>query len=236
MPLLILFFIMIKTSFASSLPAGFVYLEDVAPEIKQSVRYFSNENFIGKRIKGYGAGRIILTKEAALTLKKVNEEMQKEGFTLVVYDGYRPQTAVDEFVSWGKSEETSKKNYYYPEISKKDIFKRGFVATKSGHSRGSTVDLTIIKNGKNVTPVKAINRGKFTFLDDGTVDMGMHFDFFGTESWAQSPLISEEFNKRRKFLQEKMVKHGFKVFEGEWWHFTLAKEPFPETYFDFPIK
>lgn len=232
---LIFIFFLFQSSQAS-LPQGFVYLKDVSPEIRQSVRYHSSENFTGKRVSGYGAPKIILTEKAALALKKVNAELQKEGFTLVVYDGYRPQMAVDEFLNWGRSHEQSKKSYYFPEISKEDIFKRGFVSGKSSHSRGSTVDLTIIQNELQVCKVKPIKRGKFIFLDDCTEDMGMHWDFLGSESWAESPLMAKEFNEKRKFLVAKMEKYGFKVAKGEWWHFTLKDEPYPKTYFNFKIQ
>lgn len=221
---------------ANALENGFVYLKQVAPKIQQSVRYYSTENFIGKKIEGYNAPEIILTEKAAEALKNLNEELLLEGYELVVYDGYRPQMAVDDFVHWGRDDREGEKALYFPSISKEDIFKRGFVAYKSSHSRGSTVDLTIIKKGKKVQKIKQIKRNGLIFLDDGTVDMGVHFDFFGTESWASSPLMPQKYNKIRAYLKEKMEKYGFKGMAGEWWHFTLKEEPFPDTYFTFTIE
>ncbi len=224
---------------AKNLPEGFVYLKEVIPNVQQVSRYFGKENFIGKRVTGYESPDIIITLKTAESLKKVNDELKERGFELVIYDAYRPQKAVDEFVKWGKTNESSKKELYYPFISKSDIFKRGFVATKSGHSRGSTVDLTIIETGKKALLIprqvhRVLSNGnKVIFLDDGTLDMGLHFDYFGTESWHNSPLISKEYNKKRKGLRHVMEKHGFKAMEGEWWHYTLENEPFPNTYFDF---
>ncbi len=162
-------------------------------------------------------------------------ELAKSGFELVVYDGYRPHKATEDFIAWAKDKTQTKKDYYFPMLSKEEIFERGFVSKRSGHSRGSTVDLTIIKKGQKVHKVKPIQRGKFIFLDDGTEDMGMHWDFFGEESWTESKLIAKEFLEKRKFLKEIMEKHGFKGITGEWWHFTLIDEPFKDKYFNFDI-
>ncbi len=221
---------------ANALPEGFVYLNEVDPSIQQSVRYYSKENFVGKRIEGYNKPTIIITKEAAEALKKVNQDLNKDGYTLVVYDGYRPQRSVDEFARWGRNEDASKKSFYYPDLTKKAIFERGFVATKSSHSRGSTADITIIKSDLKVCEVKPQKRGELIFLNDCTEDMGIHFDFFGEESYSQTSLVSPEYNKKRLYLTTTMEKHGFKGMEGEWWHFTLINEPFPKTYFDFEVK
>lgn len=221
---------------AFALPKGFVYLKNVDPGIVQSVRYYSDENFTGKKVKGYEVATIILTEQAALALKNINKELNKDGYKMIVYDGYRPVQAVKAFVEWGKNEEESKKHYYFPEISKKEVFDKGFVAYKSSHSRGSTVDVSIMRLKASVKKPVYTKRGNLIFLDDNTEDMGMHFDFFGKESWSQSPIILSKYNKKRKYLQEKMAQQGFKGIEGEWWHFTLIDEPFPNTYFDFIVK
>jgi D-alanyl-D-alanine dipeptidase len=221
---------------ANALPEGFVYLNEVDPSIQQSVRYYSKENFVGKRIEGYNKPTIIITKKAAEALKKVNQDLNKDGYTLVVYDGYRPQRSVDEFAQWGRNEDDLKKSFYYPMLAKREIFEKGFVATKSTHSRGSTADITIIKSGLKVCEVKPEKRGDLIFLNDCTEDMGMHFDFFGEESHSQTLLISPEYNKKRLYLTQIMEANGFKGVKEEWWHFTLKNEPFPETYFNFEVK
>jgi D-alanyl-D-alanine dipeptidase len=234
--MIFLIFIALQARLAFALPQGFVYLKDIAPEIQQSVRYAMEENFAGSILAGYNAKEIILTKDAGMALKKVNEDVLKEGFEIVIYDGYRPRKASIDMIKWAKSLREEKKRFYFPEISKEDIFKRGFVAEKSSHSRGSTVDVTIIKKGLKVCDVKPIKRGDFIFLDDCTEDMGMHWDFFGTESWTKSPLVSDEMNAKRRFLQNVMEKYGFSGITGEWWHFTLQNEPFKNEYFNFDIQ
>lgn len=215
------------------MPEGFVYLEDIDSTIQTSIRYNSNHNFIGRKINGYTSNKVIITKEAAVALKKINEEFKKDGFELVIYDAYRPQKAVDDFVKWSKTPEADAKKLYYPSMEKEDIFRRGFVSYKSGHSRGSTVDITIIEKGKKVCNIKEEMRGSYIYLNDCTVDMGMHWDFFGQESHFQTNLISSEYNAKRRYLSNKMLEYGFKVAQGEWWHFTLEGEPFPNKYFDF---
>ena len=215
------------------LPEGFVYLEDVDSTIQTSLRYNSRYNFVGRKINGYTSNRAIMTKEAAFALKKINEELKQDGFELVIYDAYRPQKAVDDFARWSKTPEDISKKLYYPSIEKEDIFKRGFVAYKSSHSRGSTVDITIIEEGRKVCNIKEEKRGKYIYLNDCTIDMGMHWDFFGKESHFQTNLVSAEYNAKRRYLNSKMLKYGFKVAQGEWWHFTLQEEPFPNKYCDF---
>lgn len=201
----------------ASLPTEFVYLQDVAPEIEVNLRYATTENFVGRKVKGYDVNNAIIKLEAGLALKAVNDDLMKDGYRLVVYDSYRPQKAVDDFVEWSKTTDESTKQYYYPSMEKKDIFRRGFVATKSSHSLGNTVDVTIIEVGKTICPVyKKNNR-----IYDCTLDMGMHWDFFGEESYFQSSLVNYTHNQRRKYLREKMEKHGFKGVSGEWWHFSF---------------
>ncbi len=223
----------------TKLPDGFVYLSDVDPSIIQSMRYCSTENFVGRVLPGYKKPRAILTKRAAEALSKVQKELLKEDYSLVVYEAYRPQKAVDLFIVWANDVADQKmKAQYYPNIDKRRVFELGYVGVKSGHSRGSTVDLTIIKVGQKIkTPefsVRKIGGRDIPFLDDGTVDMGSSFDFFGEESHDNSPLIPEPYAGRRVYLREKMMKY-FKIFPEEWWHFTLKDESFPATYFDFDV-
>jgi zinc D-Ala-D-Ala dipeptidase len=224
---------------------GFVYFHEVDPTIRISLRYAGKENFIGKPIAGYKKPVCILTKQAAYALKKVQEEIQKDGYALVVYDAYRPQKAVNAFIEWAQDpHDQSKKPYYYPRVDKSHVFQLGYIAKKSGHSRGSTVDLTIIRVGNEVHDIKEKKRVlkdgyTITFLDDGTVDMGSSFDLFDEASHPESILIEESHAAMRRYLQKIMEKHGFTISSTEWWHFTLRDEPFPAhketSYFDFDI-
>ena len=226
----------------SELPSGFVFLTDVDPTVIESPRYSTKENFLGRVVSGYTSHRIICTKEAAEKLKLVHSDLKKQGYKLVVYDGYRPQRAVNEFMRWSKDEaDQAAKAYYYPTIDKKDVFKLGYVAEKSGHSRGSTLDLTIIKDDKAVKPIKYSKRKllsgkKIPFLDDNTVDMGASFDLFHEASHHDSKLVSAKYLKNRNLLRNAMKAHGFKDYQEEWWHYTLANEPYPDAYFDFVLE
>lgn len=226
------FFILLLPAFVLSvsaaalgngLPQGFVYVDDVVPGIALEIRYFSDHNFVGRRIDGYGAARCILTKEAAEALKGVQEDLGRFGLGLKIFDAYRPQRAVDHFVRWAKDlGAVQMKTEFYPGVEKQDLFKDGYIDRKSGHSRGSTVDLTII----------AMDGQK----PGAELDMGSHFDYFGPQSWPDFLEIRPDQRAHRMLLQNVMKKHGFKPYAREWWHFTLANEPFPDTYFDFPIK
>lgn len=224
------------------LPEGFVFLKNVDPFIIENQRYFTKHNFVGKPISSYLSPHIICTKEAAENLKNANIEFKKLGYQLVVYDGYRPQRAVNEFMDWAKDQtQTKNKKYYYPNLSKSAIFPKGYVSEKSAHSRGSTFDLTLIKLGKKIKPIiysyrKLKSSEEIHFLDDGTVDMGSSWDLFHEVSAHQSKLIDSFHGSMRDKLKEVMEKNHFKAYEKEWWHYTLEKEPFPDTYFDFIIK
>lgn len=226
----------------SSLPAGFVYLEQVDNTIAQNLRYYSKQNFIGRLIPGYLENKVILTGQAALSLAKAQKYFIHEGYSLVVYDGYRPQKAVDYFVAWSMDKDDQiKKPEYYPDIDKAKVFELGYIAKKSGHSRGSTVDLTIIKLGQNLKDIelkqKTLQNGQnILFLDDGSVDMGTGFDFLSTASHHDSELVDADAIEARNYLRFVMNRYGFKEYSKEWWHYTLADEPFPDTYFDFDVK
>ena len=201
-------------------PAGFVLLSDVVPDIIQEIRYFSTYNFVGDRIDGYQAPCALMTIEAAEALKKVSDEVKSQGYRLKIYDAYRPQMAVDHFVRWAEDLNDSRmKSYFYPKVDKTKLFDEGYIDAKSGHSRGSTVDLTLfdMKTGKEV-------------------DMGGTFDYFGELSHPDfKGKLTKKQIKNRQYLRDVMIKHGFKPLATEWWHFTLKDEPYPDTYFTFPV-
>ena len=206
----------------ANLPDGFVYLNNVAPDIAAELRYASSNNFIGHPIDGYRAFRCIITRPAAEALKRVEVALKPFGLGLKVFDAYRPQQAVDNFVRWAKDiGDIRMKQAYYPKVDKKNLFSDGYIAEKSGHSRGSTVDLTIIS------------------LNDNThkeLDMGTGFDFFGPESWPDNPHMTASQRSHRMLLQVLMKENGFAPYDREWWHFTLLNEPFPNTWFNFPVE
>ncbi|HHC78859.1 MAG TPA: peptidase M15 [Flavobacteriia bacterium] len=222
---LIVVFIMVATSLyaqedTEKIPDGFVNVKTIIPKLKLDLRYYGSNNFVGEPIDGYEKPTCILTKEAAEALKKVQEEFERLGFGLLVYDAYRPQRAVNEFVKWAKdSTNTRMKEQFYPNVAKKDLFTKGYIASKSGHSRGSTIDVTIV----------SLRTGHI-------LDLGGPYDFFDKRSWVSFKNITKNQRAIRLMLQRRMVKHGFKPYDKEWWHFTLAKEPYPDTYFDFPVK
>lgn len=206
-----------------TMPESFVYVDDFIPGIEEELRYFTDKNFVGRPVDGYVKSRCILTRKAAEALRQIQDELNRFGFGLKIYDGYRPQRAVDDFVRWGKElENTKTKKEFYPNVEKKDLFKEGYIAEKSSHSKGSTVDLTIV------------------FLDSAPpgkeLDMGTGFDFFGPESWPDNASMTPSQRANRLLLRVLMEKHGFQPYPKEWWHFTLRNEPFPNTYFNFPVQ
>lgn len=201
------------------LPKGFVYLQDIVPNMVIDLRYLNSENFVGQSIDGYQNEVLIISKPAALALKKVQQEVSKRGLRMKVFDAYRPQKAVDHFVRWTKDlNDTINKQVYYPKIEKADLFKLNYIASKSGHTRGSSIDLTLIDSG------------------DFELDMGTTWDYFGPKSWPSDTTVSINAQKNRAYLRAIMVTHGFIPYAEEWWHFTLDKEPFPDTYFNFDIE
>ena len=198
---------------------GFVSVGEVIPDVLLDIRYFSSFNFIGKRIDGYEEPAAILTREAAQALKEASREAMEQGFRLKIYDAYRPQKAVDHFVRWAKDpEDIRMKAFFYPELEKTEIIPQGYIAEHSGHSRGSTVDLTL-----------------FDMKTEKEVDMGGTFDYFGELSHPDYTDITDEQYENRMILRNAMTKHGFKPLAEEWWHFTLENEPYPDTYFKFPV-
>lgn len=198
---------------------GFADVSEVIPFVLLDVRYYSAYNFVGRRIDGYEAPVVLLTNEAAQSLKAVADELAQIGYILKLFDGYRPQRAVDCFVRWaGDENDLLYKNAFYPTVPK-DRLLNGYIARKSGHSRGSTVDLTIVDTAT----------GK-------EVDMGTPFDFLGEASHHGSELVTAKQTQNRNILKNAMTKHGFKPYQAEWWHYTLINEPYPDTYFDFPVE
>ena len=211
--------------------SGFVVITDIVPDAILEIRYYSTYNFIGTRIDGYDEPTALLTREAADSLRAASDELLAMGYRLKIYDAYRPQMAVDHFVRWGSDlNDTLMKQYFYPVLDKSVLFDQGYIARRSGHSRGSTVDLTL-----------------FDMNTEKEVDMGGTFDWFGIESHpdfggdpdtkqysANSDITAEQFHNRM-ILRTAMLKHGFKPYDEEWWHFTLKNEPYPDTYFTFPV-
>ncbi len=203
-----------------TIPDGFVYAKEVIPNLRTDLRYYSSNNFVGTPINGYLRPKCILTKEAAEALKKVQDEFERLGFGLLIFDAYRPQSAVNHFVRWSKdSTDVKMKEKFYPNVNKKDLFNEGYISSKSGHSRGSTIDVTIV----------SLRTGHI-------LDLGGSYDFFDKRSWIGYKNITKNQRAIRLMLQRRMIKHGFKPYEKEWWHFTLAKEPYPNKYFDFPVE
>ncbi len=200
-------------------PSGFVLLADYVPGIVQEIRYYSTYNFVGERIEGYEEPCALLTREAARALKSVSNEMNVQGYRLKVFDAYRPARAVKNFVLWGIEDlDLRMKPYFYPELEKQELFEKGYIASQSSHSRGSTVDLTLLDmaSGKEL-------------------DMGSPFDLFSEVSHPDYRGITDEQYANRMILQKVMVRNGFAPIDCEWWHFTLENEPYPDVYFDFPV-
>jgi len=200
-------------------PESFVYIDQVIPTIQYDIRYNSENNFVGVRIDGYKVSKAILTIEAAEALKAVSEELDSEGYYLKIFDGYRPQKAVDHFIRWANDVNDIKmKAQYYPNIDKKDLFKLGYIAKKSGHTRGSTVDLTLV------------------YKETGEeVDMGSSYDLLDKISAHGTKLVTAEQAANREILKKAMERHGFRSYAKEWWHYTLINEPYPNQYFNFDV-
>ena len=224
-------------------PAGFVSLKAEVPSIVVEMRYLTAHNFIGRPIRGYRDPLCIVTRETAEGLFKAQEAVRAEGYTLKVYDCYRPQRAVDDFVAWGKRLRDQKmKAEFYPRVDKRDVFEDGYIATKSGHSRGSTVDLTLVRRpparqeryrrGDRLRDCAAPRAKRFR---DNSIDMGTGYDCFDPLSHPFNARVKGKQRANRMILRRAMLAAGFKGLETEWWHFTLRDEPYPETFFDFPV-
>ncbi|MER5304481.1 M15 family metallopeptidase [Streptomyces lasiicapitis] len=224
-------------------PKGFVALRDVDPTIIQEMRYFTPHNFVGEPIDGYRKPMCILTEPAAKALHKAQRSLLRKGYSLKVYDCYRPQRAVDHFVRWAEDlKDERMKGEFYPRVDKTRLFEDGYIAKKSGHSRGSTVDLTIVRLPAKPTrpyvpgePLKPCYGPQGERFPDNSVDMGTGFDCFDTLSHTDDPRVTAKQRAHRDLLRGTLVKSGFVNLPEEWWHFTYKPEPFPDTYFDFPV-
>lgn len=244
---------------AAQRPADILELAEVAPKIAQDMRYFTNNNFVGRPIPGYKAPKCLLTRAAAEALKAVQAELEPLGYGLRVFDCYRPQQAVDAFVAWAEDlDDQAMKARFYPRVNKEHLFRDGYIAAKSGHSRASTVDLTIQPLGtpedasrvdgpanpsapeaplaEPQMPLVSCEAPAEERAPDGGVDMGTGFDCFSPLSHTLNPTITGEARPYRLLLKTVMDRHGFENLAEEWWHFTLRDEPYPDTYFDFPVQ
>ncbi|MEV3859606.1 M15 family metallopeptidase [Streptomyces sp. NPDC050095] len=224
-------------------PKDFVALRDVDPTIIQEMRYYTEHDFVGERIDGYKAPMCILTRPAAKALHKAQTGLLKRGYSLKVYDCYRPQRAVDHFVRWAKDlGDQRMKAEFYPQVDKTRLFADGYIAEKSGHSRGSTVDLTVVKlpalptrpyvPGERLAACYGPKKDRFP---DNSVDMGTGFDCFDTLAHTDDPRIQGAQRANRDLLRDALSGQGFVNLPEEWWHYTYKPELFPDTYFDFPI-
>ena len=202
------------------LPPGFVDAAAVVDGLVVDMRYFGDNNFVGQRIDGYERPRCLLSVPAANALAAIERDLAANGLGLKVFDCYRPQRAVAHFVRWAQRiDDLKHKREFDPDVDKRDLFKDGYISDRSGHSRGSTLDLTLVRRA-----------------DGRELDMGSPFDFFSPKSWPSDRSVSGEAQKNRARLAGAMTRGGFRPYDKEWWHFTLVEEPFPDTYFDFPVR
>jgi zinc D-Ala-D-Ala dipeptidase len=206
-------------AFGEERPAQFVDAAAIVPGLTADMRYAGSHNFVGRPIDGYEAPRCLLTQAAAAALAEVARDIAPRGLVLKVFDCYRPTRAVANFVRWARDPgDTAGKREFYPEVDKSTLFRDGYISSRSGHSRGSTVDLTLAQT------------------DGHELDMGTSFDFFSPRSWPAAGNVSEEAKANRALLAAAMQRRGFRPYDREWWHFTLRHEPFPDSYFDFPVR
>ncbi|KRX07335.1 Hedgehog signaling/DD-peptidase zinc-binding domain [Pseudocohnilembus persalinus] len=225
----------------NNLPDNFVYLRQVDSSIIQEIRYAGYHNFVGKPINGYNAAECILTKQTAFALSQVQKQLLKNNQTLKVYDCYRPQKAVDEFVNWSSDSSTTMKEEFYPTLNKDELFPE-YIAYKSGHSRGSTVDLTVVDlpaaeepqyiPGESLHPCTNSPDSRWP---DNSIDFGTGFDCFNHMAHTNQENVSIEVQERRQQLVQLLLDNNMKNYINEWWHYTLINEPYSTTYFDFNI-
>lgn len=201
-------------------PAGFVDARAMIPGLVVEMRYAGKENFVGRPIDGYEAPVCLLTRQAAAALTQVQQQLSASDLGLKVFDCYRPARAVADFARWARDpQDQARKADYYPNIDKSQLFALGYIAERSGHSRGSTLDVTLVN-----------------LATKAEIDMGSGYDLFDTRSWPTDQTVSPAQRDNRTKLQAVMTAHGFRPLAEEWWHFTLNAEPHPETYFDFPVQ
>ena len=200
--------------------SDFIAITDVVPDVILEIRYYSTYNFVGERIDGYAQPTALLTRRAADSLRAVSDDLRQKGYRLKIWDAYRPQRAVNHFIRWAEDiQDTAMKAVFYPMVDKSLLFEQGYIFARSSHSRGSTVDLTLVEE----------STGK-------EADMGTPFDWFGVESHPDYRTLTYMQCTHRLILREAMLRHGFEPIDSEWWHFTLGNEPYPDTYFDFPVQ
>ena len=205
-------------------PASFVDASTVVPGLIVEMRYLTANNFVGVPIDGYQKPICYLTRPAAAALAAVARELEPRGLVIKAFDCYRPTRAVAHFVRWAHDlRDTKQKAEFYPDVDKSTLFRDGYIASRSGHSRGSTLDLTLARKSDGQKPHQEL-------------DMGTPYDFFSTKAWPSDRSVSEEAQSNRKLLADAMRRHGFSAYDKEWWHFTLKNEPFRDTYFDFPVR
>lgn len=218
--LLYLLIFIVMNVFAEEKPDNFVYVTEIIPSLRQDIRYFSNNNFVGRPIRGYRRPVCILTQTATYALLKVQTALNKKNLGLLVYDCYRPQMAVNDFIQWGQQSEDQKmKTLFYPRIDKKNLFKLNYIARRSAHTRGSTVDLTLVNLQNNQM-----------------LDMGTPFDYLDPLSHPDNREVSAQQFQNRMLLRTLMIQFGFRPIKTEWWHFTLQNEPYKNTYFNFLVE
>lgn len=242
--IIFIFFLTLSVQlFSQNIPEGFVEIREVIPDIILDLRYLTNHNFLGVPVEGYKSEKCFITKKAADSLAKVQAELKRFGLSLKIYDAYRPQRAVNHFVRWAKDlSDTLTKKEFYPTIDKSRLFEDGYIAEKSGHSRGSTIDLTIVPIPLPYQPAFDVNDQCECFesidkrFKDNSIDMGTGYDCFNVHSHTENPELTPQQRANRLLLKSLMDKYGFKNLPEEWWHFTLRNEPFPITYFDFEIE
>lgn len=216
----VIFFLSTAHSVLGQVPKEFCPIDKENSTIVLAIKYSTTDNFVGRTIEGYTSPKVVLTIPAATALQNVQKTLHAKGLGLKLFDAYRPQRSVDDFMRWINDEQdTLTKTNYYPNLSKKELLEQGYIAKKSGHSRGSTVDVTLIY-------ITGINKGM-------ELDMGGRYDFFGEQSNYNYQSLTQKQKNNRQLLRELMIQNGFVPYDKEWWHFTLKNEPFPTTYFNF---
>jgi D-alanyl-D-alanine dipeptidase len=217
-------------------PADFVDAAAVVDGLVVDLRYFGENNFVGERIDGYESARCLLSMRAAHTLAAVQRNLAARGLGLKVFDCYRPQRAVSHFMRWATAiDDIRRKAEFYPDLDKRNLFKEGYIAARSAHSRGSTLDVTLVRRTLLTQPEEEAAQAT-AGQEAVELDMGSPFDFFGPRSWPSDKSVSASAQRNRALLADAMIRGGFKPHDREWWHFTLANEPFPDTYFDFSVR
>ncbi len=209
-----------SSALAQPMPSSFVDASSIVPGLIVEARYAGSHNFVGRPIDGYERGACLLTKPAAAALAQVARDLEPRGLAIKAFDCYRPVRAVAHFVRWARDlADVARKSEFYPHVDKRNLFSDGYIAARSGHSRGSTIDLTLARRG-----------------DGQELDMGTPFDFFSPRSWPSDRSVSAEGQANRALLAQAMRRRGFLAYNKEWWHFTLRHEPYPDTHFDFPVR